>query len=506
MNTNLEDNKLINNRKTGVLAHPTSFPSKYGIGDLGYGAYHFLDFLKSSGCKIWQVLPLGPTGYGDSPYQSFSSFAGQPLIISPDKLIDYGLLEESEIELKDWNPRRVDFGEVIPYKMEILKTAYKNFTEKKDENIKTEYKIFCKKHKFWLDDFALFMAAKEHHGGIVWNEWDKAIAFPTKKSKKEWTKKLKPNVDFYKFVQYLFFKQWNELKSYANDNGISIIGDTPIFVAFDSADVWTNKELFYLTDDGYPEVVAGVPPDYFSATGQLWGNPLYNWGNHKKDNYKWWTMKIKHSLEVVDILRIDHFRGFDAYWTVKYGAETAIVGEWNKGPGKDLFEKIENAIGIGLPIIAEDLGIITKSVEALRDNFGFPGMRILQFAFEDLEENPHLPHHYVKNSICYTGTHDNDTTLGWYYSLSERSKDKVRRYLNVDGSNIVWDFIRLAIASSSETAVIPLQDLFSLGSESRMNTPGVPYDNWQFRFTYDMLHNDIKNHLLYLNKLFGRFE
>ncbi len=502
----IEENKLINNRKTGILVHPTSFPSKYGIGDLGSGAYDFINFAEASGCKIWQVLPIGPTGYGDSPYQSFSSYAGQPLIISPEKLIDNGLISEGEIEIKEWDPRKVDYGEVIPYKFSILNKAYENFKKSDDKDFLKAYDAFCKSHKLWLDDYALFMASKDYHGGIVWNEWDKEIAFPDKKSKKKWTKKLADKLEYYKFIQFLFFKQWLDLKEYANNKGIKIIGDTPIFVAYDSADVWTEKDLFYLDEKGYPEVVAGVPPDYFSETGQLWGNPLYKWENHKKDNYKWWTNKIKHSLELVDILRIDHFRGFDAYWTVKYGSETAIDGVWNAGPSKDLFEKIEKKLGKGLPIIAEDLGIITKSVEELRDAFNFPGMRILQFAFEGLEENPHLPHHYTKNSICYTGTHDNDTTLGWYFSLNEAGKDKIRRYLNVDGNNIVWDFIRMAIASSSDTAVIPIQDLFALGSEGRMNTPGVASDNWQFRFTYDMLHSDIKEHLLYLNKLFGRFE
>ncbi len=500
----IEENKLTNNRKTGILVHPTSFPSKYGIGDLGSGAYSFIDFAEASGCKIWQVLPIGPTGYGDSPYQSFSSYAGQPLIISPEKLIEDGLINKNEIDIKNWNPNKIDYGAVIPYKFAILDKAYENFKTSNDSKLIKSYNTFCDKHKAWLDDYALFMASKDHHGGVVWNEWDEEIAFPDKKSKKKWANKLLTQVNYYKFIQFLFFKQWMDLKSYANSKGIKIVGDTPIFVAYDSSDVWTEKDLFYLDEKGYPEVVAGVPPDYFSATGQLWGNPLYKWENHKKDSYTWWTNKIKHSLELVDILRIDHFRGFDAYWTIKYGSKTAIDGVWNDGPASDLFEKIEKKLGTGLPIIAEDLGVITKSVEELRDKFNFPGMRILQFAFEGLDENPHLPHHFVKNSICYTGTHDNDTTLGWYFKLNEQGKDKLRRYLNVDGSDIVWDFIRMAIASNSDTAIIPIQDLFALGSEGRMNTPGVASDNWQFRFTYDMLNNDIKERLLYLNKLFGR--
>ncbi len=501
---NIEEEKMINNRKTGILVHPTSFPSRYGIGDLGSGAYEFIDFAAECGCKIWQVLPIGPTGYGDSPYQAFSSFAGQPLIISPDKLIEAGLLSEDEINFREWDNRNVDYGELIPYKLNILEKAYANFKESKDSKLSSAYKSFCRKHKFWLDDYSLFMAAKDHHNGVIWNEWDESIAFPTAKSKKEWISKLEDRVNYYSFVQFIFFKQWLELKDYANKKGIAIVGDTPIFVAFDSADVWTHRELFFLDEKGYPTVVAGVPPDYFSETGQLWGNPLYNWKEHKKDDYAWWTKKVEHTLEVVDVLRIDHFRGFEAYWTVKYGSENAILGKWVRGPYKDLFRKIEKKLGKGLPIIAEDLGIITKRVEELRDSFNFPGMRIVQFGFEGLEENPHLAHHYCKNSICYTGTHDNDTTLGWYMKLAPEKQDKVRRYLNVDGSNIVWDLIRLAISSNSDTAIIPIWDLFALGSEGRMNTPATSMGNWQFRYTSDMLHVDIKNHLLYLNELFGR--
>ncbi len=500
----LEKDIFQHNRKCGVLLHPTSLPSKYGIGDLGSSAYEFVDFLSQSGCKSWQILPLGPTGFGDSPYQSFSSFAGQPLIISPDLLVEAGLILEEEIEIRTWDDRRIDFGEVIEYKYGLLHTAYNNFKSLSPVNTITAFNEFCDDHKYWLDDYALFMAVKDYHEGIVFTEWESEISNAEKEAKEKWAIKLDDEVTFYKFIQFLFFTQWLALKKYANENDIEIIGDTPIFVAFDSADVWSNRELFYLTDEGYPSIVAGVPPDYFSETGQLWGNPIYKWKRHKKTGYAWWTSKIEHTLKLVDVLRIDHFRGFEAYWAVPYGAETAVTGQWKPGPYKNFFKTVRKNLGEDLPIIAEDLGVITKRVKNLRDTFDFPGMRVLQFGFEDEKDNSFMPHNFSNNTVCYTGTHDNDTTLGWYFSQPEKVRDRARRYMNVDDSNIVWEFIRLAIASSADRAIIPMQDLLSLGSEDRMNTPSTLSNNWVFRYTNEMLTEEIKEKLLYLNKLFAR--
>ena len=496
-----------NPRKAGVLAHPTSFPSPFGIGDLGDSAYRFIDFLEASGQTLWQVLPVGPTGYGDSPYQSFSSFAGQPLIISPQKLYEMGLLEEGDIkDVPDWDPKAIDYGPVIIYKNGLLKKAFETFEKTKEETLTKAYRSFCTKERKWLGDYALFMAAKDHHGGVVWTEWDKEIAFPTEATKKKWNKKLAKQIKYYKFIQFLFYRQWFDLKAYANDKNIQVIGDTPIFVAFDSTDVWANKELFYLDSKGYPTIVAGVPPDYFSATGQLWGNPLYKWEVHQADGFKWWINKVEGALKIVDILRIDHFRGFEAYWAVEYGAPNAIEGEWCKAPGMALFKAIQEDLGHDIPIIAEDLGVITPEVEELRDTYGLPGMKILQFGFETVEENGFLPHHFVPNSVCYTGTHDNDTTLSWYGTITEESRDKIRRYLNTDGNSIVWDMIRACYGSVSRMAIVPLQDLMYLGNESRMNTPGVAAGNWQWRYTEDMLSQDIQEHLLYVTTLYGRLQ
>lgn len=492
-------------RKSGILLHPTSFPNPYGIGDLGSSAYSFIDFLERTGQQLWQVLPIGPTGYGDSPYQAFSSFAGQPLIISPEKLVEMTLLNHNDITNGPiWDDQKIDYGPVIGYKFSLLKKAFESFKNTNEQKLKAEFDNFCKEESSWLLDYALFMAIKDFHGGIVWTSWNPEIAFPSEDTKKAWAIKLEEEVLYYQFIQFIFYTQWHALKSYANSKGIEIIGDIPIFVAFDSADVWANKQLFFLDEKGFPTIVAGVPPDYFSATGQLWGNPLYNWQVHKEEDYNWWINRIAHSLKLVDILRIDHFRGFEAYWAIPYGSPNAIGGEWKKGPGKDLFYAVEKSLGNNLPIIAEDLGIITHEVEELRDSFHFPGMKILHFAFEDANENAYLPHNYSINSVCYSGTHDNNTTVGWYENTSEKSRDRVRRYMNTDGSDVSWDFIRTCFGSVSSMAIVPLQDVLSFGSWARMNTPGVPQGNWQFRYTPPMLSDFIADRLLQVTDLFGR--
>lgn len=497
-----------NERMAGILVHPTSFPSVYGIGDLGKEAYQFIDFLADSGQKIWQVLPLGPTGFGDSPYQSFSSFAGQPLLISPDKLKDDMLLvDEDFIGMPQWNEKNVEYGSVITYKKNLLKKAYDAFTVTPNQTLIEEYRKFCTENSYWLEDYSLFMAGKQAHEGSSWLEWEDSLKSPTEEEKKSWVKKLQPDIKYYEFIQFIFFRQWLALKNYANSRGILIIGDIPIFVALDSADVWANKKFFQLDSKGYPLAVAGVPPDYFSATGQLWGNPLYDWDALKKDGYSWWIKRVEYQLKITDYLRIDHFRGFEAYWAVPYGEETAVNGEWKKGPFKDLFYALQKSLGEQLPILAEDLGIITKEVEELRDAFQFPGMKILQFAFDNTEDNNFLPHHYSKNCICYTGTHDNDTTVGWYSHANDYQRERCRMYMNSHSENIeeiCWNFIRTALGSVAKFAIIPIQDLLCEGSEKRMNTPSTADGNWSYRFRQEALSKQLSDKLRNLTRLYGR--
>lgn len=478
-------------RYSGVLAHPSSFPSPYGIGDFGPGAYEFIDYLTDAGQTLWQILPLGPTGFGDSPYQSFSSFAGQTLFISPDFLVKDGLLQEADVASPPvFSATSVDYGAAIVYKNTLYKLAYKNFSTHKFPELKKEFREFCKESRFWLKDYALFMASKDAHQGRCWLEWDDEMTSPTASVKNEWIKNHKDQVTYYQFLQFLFFRQWKALKAYANQRGIRIIGDIPIFVSLDSVDVWANKSLFQLDSKGYPTQVAGVPPDYFSETGQLWGNPLYDWKKHKRTGYKWWIARIRHQLQLVDILRIDHFRGFSAYWAVPYGESTAIHGQWIKGPGADLFDAIETALGKDLPILAEDLGVITEDVEELRDAFHFPGMRVLQFAFDDPKDNIMMPHNHIENCVCYTGTHDNDTSKGWYLNASKDSQKKAREYMNTGAADISWAFIRTALSSVAKYTIVPLQDILGLGSEGRMNLPGHPGGNWCWRYTSNQLDKD----------------
>ena len=493
-------------RFSGVLVHPTSFPSPYGIGDLGPGAYDFIDFLADTGQHLWQVLPLGPTGFGDSPYQGFSAFAGQPLLISPDKLIELKLLTEEDLgEMPDWDPTRVDYGPAIEYKTSLLKRAWHAFYHTPDKTLLEEFEKFCADEKDWLDDYALFMACKDHHEGHCWLEWEDEILDPDARTRALWREKLADGIHYYSFIQFIFQKQWIELRDYAHEKDVEIIGDIPIFVALDSADVWGNKKLFQLDSTGHPTSVAGVPPDYFSATGQLWGNPLYDWDYHAKTSYRWWIARIRRQLTLTDYLRIDHFRGFEAYWSVPADEETAINGAWIKGPGEDLFAAIARELGDDLPIIAEDLGVITPEVEHLRDSLGFPGMKVLQFGFGDMGDRNYIPHFYTTtNCVCYTGTHDNDTTLGWYQTQTEDIRDRVRRYGNTDGNCVSLDFIRFCMGSIAKFAIFPIQDLLQLGSEARMNTPGVAMANWAFRYRAEDLTAWRREWLLKTTQLFAR--
>jgi 4-alpha-glucanotransferase len=503
-------------RSGGILLHPTSLPGPYGIGDLGPQAYRFVDWLASTGCKLWQVLPLGPTGYGDSPYQCFSAFAGNPYLISFDALIEDGLLDQDGFaDMPDFDASRVDFGLLIPWKLGLLQKAFSLFLSALSgatqgsavEALVKEYKKFCKQNASWLEDYALFMSIKEANGGGAWNEWSGDLRKRKPSVMKKALAEHTENIQRYSFYQFIFFRQWNKLREYANERGIKIIGDIPIFIAYDSADAWSNQKLFFLDENSLPTVVAGVPPDYFSTTGQLWGNPLYRWNVHKKTGYAWWLERFRSVLGLVDIVRVDHFRGFAGYWEVPFGQPTAEKGRWVKGPGADFFKSMNEGLLKGadseLPIIAEDLGVITPDVVALRDEFNLPGMKILQFGF-DKAENPFLPHNYVPNCVAYTGTHDNDTALGWYATAPEHEKDFARRYLRVDGSDFAWDLIRGIWASVAVYAVTPMQDALSLSTEARMNFPSKLGGNWEWRMREEDMSDELAGRLRELNELYLR--
>lgn len=492
-------------RYSGILLHPTSLPSPYGIGDLGKGAYEFVDYLVEAGQKLWQTLPLGPTGFGDSPYQSFSAFAGQRLLISPQLLVQDGLLWVEDVQdVPDFPPRQVDYGWVLDYKNQLFEKAFNRFRNGAASDLVDQYEDFCKENEEWLPDYAFFMACKDLHQGRNWLEWERELVNPTEQVRAQYEKQLSREIQYYCFLQFIFFKQWKAVKAYANEKGIQIIGDIPIFVSLDSADVWANKSMFQLDSNGYPLAVAGVPPDYFSETGQLWGNPLYDWKKHEKDDFGWWIARIKQQLKLFDILRVDHFRGFEAYWAVPYGEATAINGEWCKAPGKKLFTAIEKAFGRKIPIWAEDLGVITPEVEELRDEFAFPGMKVLQFAFEDLEDNEMMPEHHVENGICYPGTHDNNTAIGWYQNIPMESKKKVSKYTHAGGATIHWDLIRIALESKAKYTVIPMQDVLGLDSSARMNIPGVVARNWAWRFETSQIDEFWTKYLCKLTKENGR--
>jgi len=502
-------------RSSGILLHPTSLPGPFGIGDLGPEAYRFADFLSASGQSLWQMLPLGPTGYGDSPYAGYSAFAGNTLLISPEQLIAEGLLTRRDLtNVPALSDQFVDFAQVHQLKDSLLLKVYERYRHSTDTGLRSAFETFCERFKSWLDDYALFRALKDQNGGRAWNEWDAALVRSEPAAIAAAREALAEEVEAQKFYQFLFFKQWLELKTYCNEREIRIIGDIPIFVALDSADVWTNPDQFKLNRDGSPIVVAGVPPDYFSKTGQLWGNPLYNWERMLADGFKWWIERVRATLQTVDIVRIDHFRGFVACWEIPGGDRTAERGHWVEAPGRQLFIAIHNTLG-ELPIIAEDLGVITPEVEKLRDDFGFPGMRILQFAFSSDTGNQDLPHNYHRNVVVYTGTHDNDTTLGWFNSVAgegstrdarqiERERKFCLKYLHTEGQEIHWDFVRAALASVSNTAVAPLQDLLGLGTDARMNLPNSTSGNWAWRFTVGELKESVGRRLRELTELYGR--
>ncbi|HEV8129660.1 MAG TPA: 4-alpha-glucanotransferase [Acidobacteriota bacterium] len=491
-------------RASGILLHPTSLAGRHGIGDLGQPAYRFANFLAACDQSFWQVLPLGPPAYGNSPYQCLSSMAGNPLLVSLEILVEEGWLSQSDLKGAPRFPEGiVDFGKVIPFKQNLLKKAARNFAREASGSGESAFEEFCLSKKNWLDLFAEFMALKDANGGAAWTEW-KRRSHPDS-----------PDVYAHKFIQFKFFEQWHSLRNYCHDRGIEIIGDVPIFVAHDSVDVWANPEVFDLDKDGNQRAVAGVPPDYFSATGQLWGNPLYRWDVLARNNYAWWTERVRAAFELVDVVRLDHFRGFEKYYAVPAAATTAIDGKWLPGPGSALFEALEESLG-ALRIIAEDLGFITPEVERLREQFGFPGMRVLQFAFgNDSQADKFKPYNYEKNCVVYTGTHDNDTAVGWFASSgardSTRTADQIRAerqfaldYLNSDGRQIHWDFIRAALSSVANTAIIPLQDVLGLGSEARMNLPASIGNNWTWRIQKEQLKPEMGERLLKMTKIYGR--
>lgn len=492
-------------RFSGVLLHPTSFPGPDGIGDLGPEAYRWIDFLKGSGCQLWQILPLGPTGYGDSPYQCFSAFAGNPFLVSPLLLLEDGLLSLDDLRDRPKFPaERVDFGPAIIWKNTILDRAYVNYELlTRPSRLIDEFESFRAEHRAWLEDYSLFMAIKESQNGEPWNLWPKPLKFRETSALEEFSREKRSQIEKHQFSQFLFFRQWNALKQYAHAQGIQIIGDIPFVIAQDSADVWANPKLFLLDAELNPTVVAGVPPDYFSADGQLWGNPLYDWPVHKANGYQWWKDRMASVLGLVDKIRLDHFRGFAAAWNVPYGKLTARQGEWVKGPGIELFEELQHAFP-KLPIIAEDLGVITPDVEEMRDRFELPGMKILQFAFTGDPEDDFLPHHYPVNCFAYTGSHDNNTAKGWYDQASAREKDFCRRYLNVSGEDIAWSMIRACWQSVARYVVAPMQDLLSLGAEARMNLPGSQSGNWSWRMPPNALTEQLKKRLWEMNLLYSR--
>ncbi|MCP1224655.1 4-alpha-glucanotransferase [Sebaldella sp. S0638] len=493
-------------RSSGILLHPSSLYGKYGIGTLGNSAIEFINFLSRSNQKLWQVFPLGPTGYGDSPYQSFSAFAGNPYLIDLETLIDSGLLQTEdadEAELGD-DPENVDYGLLYKNKLPLLRKAYENYKKSDNEQMKFEIQIFKDENSFWLEDYSLFISLKYYFKGYEWSKWDEDILLRKESALKKYRKLLKDDIEYNYFVQYLFFNQWAKIKGYANSKGISIIGDIPIFVAFDSADAWANPEIFLFDKERKPIDVAGVPPDYFSETGQLWGNPLFDWEKLKGSGYKWWIERVRANLKTADIIRIDHFRGFESYWAVPAEEKTAVIGEWRKGPGIDFFNSIKAALG-DLPIIAEDLGNLTNEVVELRNETGFPGMKILQFAFDSDEENDYLTHSYNHNCVVYTGTHDNDTITGWYSKASEHDKEYVRDYLDIYTDNeINWRFIKAAWRSVANMALAPMQDFLGLDSEARMNTPGVAAGNWKWRMKEEDLTTVLSDEIKRISKLYGR--
>ncbi len=493
-------------RSSGILLHPTSLPGRFGIGDLGEQAYRFVDFLEDSQQTLWQILPLGPTGHGNSPYMAYSAMAGNPLLISLETLQGHGLLNADDLALtSSFTEDSVDYESVYTFKLDRLRRAADQFKSTHDDEAHAEFERFRVSCSEWLEDYGLFMALKAANGGASWPQWERDIAQRQPAALDQARVDLAAEIFFHEYMQFEFYRQWSAIRAYANDRGIQIVGDMPIYVAHDSADVWARPENFMLDPDTLaPAFMAGVPPDYFSATGQLWGNPTYNWETVQANGFSWWLQRLRALLTQVDIIRIDHFRAFAAFWAVPEGEETAINGEWVEAPGDAFFETVEKELG-QLPFLAEDLGLIDEKVADLRDRFNFPGMKILHFAFGGDHKNPYLPFNVDRNFVIYTGTHDNDTTVGWFHQASEYEKQRLAAYVGAFNPDTVhWAMIRLAMGSVANQSVIPFQDLLGLGSEARMNTPGLAEGNWAWRYSETMLTPTICEQLRYLTDLYGR--
>lgn len=500
-------------RGAGILLHPTSLPGRYAVGDLGPEAYAFADFLTASGQSLWQMLPLGPTGPGNSPYASYSAFAGNTLLISPDELIADGLLNADELPSLPSLQTEVDFESARRLKSDLLEKAHTQFLQTPNPHLVDEFVTFKQRNAEWLDDYALFRVLKNASNGVAWHEWEPQLAKRDELALAHARVEFREQISAEEFEQFFFFKQWDALKAYCHNQKIKLVGDTPMFVAHDSADVWANREQFKLDEDGLPLVVAGVPPDYFSSTGQFWGNPIYNWARMSADGFQWWLKRFRAALEMYDLVRVDHFRGFAASWEIPAGDTTAERGKWVATPGRELFQAVQEAIG-ELPVIAEDLGVITPDVELLRDDFGFPGMRVLQFAFGK-DSNQDLPHNYKTNVVAYTGTHDNNTTVGWFNETAgeestqsakelEAEREFCKEYLKTHGDEIHWDFIRAIYASGANTAIVPLQDVVGLGAEARMNLPNTTENNWTWRYESGVLTRELASRLREMAQLHGR--
>lgn len=497
-------------RRSGILMHISSLSSKYGIGTFGKKAYEFADFLEAAGQSYWQILPLGHTGYGDSPYQAFSAFAGNPYFIDLELLQEEGFLSQKELDEMQVNDQadEVDFALLFEERMAILRKAYENtksFSKKQKDKLQESIHLFKEQNELWLEDYAMYMAIKNAKGLVSWQEWDEEIKLRKPEAMASYKKELADDIDYWIFIQYEFFKQWQALKAYVNAKGIKFIGDIPIYVAADSADTWSNAEVFKLDKEKKPIIVAGCPPDAFAEDGQLWGNPIYDWKYLEKTSYTWWVNRIRESLKLFDVLRIDHFRGFESYWAIPYGSKTAKYGKWIKGPGYKLFKAIKEALG-DVDIIAEDLGFLTKSVLKFRDCTGYPGMKVLQFAFDTREESDYLPHNYIKNCIVYTGTHDNDTVMGWMETTGAKEDvNYAKRYLKLDiTEGYHWGFIRGAWSSVGNVAIAQMQDFLGLGNEARMNLPSTIGTNWKWRINEHALTKELANRIYELTKMYGR--
>ncbi|MBA3768959.1 MAG: 4-alpha-glucanotransferase [Blastocatellia bacterium] len=490
-------------RGSGILLHPTSFPSDFAIGDFGTGAFRFVDFLVEAAVAHWQILPLSPPGEGNSPYSAYSAFAIDPIYISPSKLVEANLISGDALANSPPYSNRVDFDAVRGWKDGLMRKAFYTFRMESFPEIRHEFEAFCGEHSWWLDDYALFRALKSANGERGWFDWEPGLKLRQPDAVAKARQDLSDDIDREKFAQFLAFSQWSDLKEYANAKGIAIIGDIPIFVALDSADVWCNRDEFKLNDDGSPRVVSGVPPDYFSPTGQKWGNPIYDWEAMRSKGFGWWTARIAHTLRLVDAVRLDHFIGFVRNWEIPAGDDTAVNGQWVDVPGHAFFSTLRHRLG-DIAAFAEDLGEVTEAVSQLRDVFEIPGMRVLQFAFGGDAGNLHLPHNYIQNSLAYTGTHDNATTVEWWKGLDKHARAHAKNYLKTAGRDIHWEMIRAVLASVADTVIIPMQDILGLGAEARMNTPSVGHGNWGWRMSNDAITEVLAGRLREMLTLYGR--